>query len=401
MLHLIARLAGDRSGALALSLALSLAPLSVAALGAVDIAMVVSSREQLQDALDAAALAGARDGGDNEDVVVQVASDHLKTVMQAYQGVASYEATFKLTDSDKVVAAEGSRPVSTVVLSFVTGGPTVVRAESRVLRERAKACVIALNPTASGALSVGGSTRVTLNECSAQVNSRSAQAFDMGGSSSLTAQSVDVAGGAGSIGGTLNAPLNVGAPVVPDPLADLVIPTPRGCNRTNYAADSSERFAPAGSAPFVFCGGLHINGGTITFGPGVYIIDGGPLEINGNTKVVGQGVTFVLTGRAFAKISGGSDVTLSAPKDGPTAGVVFMQERVATGQDNTFNGGAAQRLTGGLYFPRQVVRFNGNQDTSGGGCTFLYADTISWIGDGSLSLSKCAGGLGARVRLIR
>lgn len=61
--RLLRRLRRDQGGAVALMLALSLIPLTLAGLGAVDIGRAMSAKSQLQDALDAAALAGLKDSG--------------------------------------------------------------------------------------------------------------------------------------------------------------------------------------------------------------------------------------------------------------------------------------------------------------------------------------------------
>ncbi|MDB5466587.1 MAG: hypothetical protein JWQ46_1349 [Phenylobacterium sp.] len=58
--RVLRRIAADTQGAVAMMLALSLIPISIAALGAVDLERALSAKSQLQDALDAAALAALR-----------------------------------------------------------------------------------------------------------------------------------------------------------------------------------------------------------------------------------------------------------------------------------------------------------------------------------------------------
>ncbi|WP_395671431.1 pilus assembly protein TadG-related protein, partial [Phenylobacterium sp.] len=56
----LGRLLRDRRGNVAVFTALAMLPLSLAGLGAADLASAVSGKVQLQDALDSAALAAAR-----------------------------------------------------------------------------------------------------------------------------------------------------------------------------------------------------------------------------------------------------------------------------------------------------------------------------------------------------
>lgn len=387
----------DERGAVAVSLCLSLIPLSMASLGAVDVATLYAARVELQGALDAAALAAAKDGSSSNAAAAEVGSAILAQEIGPLQQVRDMSVSFRLVGDGRIVEAEASRLVDSIIFERLLGRPMSMRVRTRAQTSGPAACVIAFNPTASKSLWVSGSFSVTLEDCSAQANSVSSTAFEMGGSSYLKATSVDVVGGAAPPGGRLEARLNTGARPAPDPFAHVARPASGGCDYNALGVNKSERF-DARSDPVVFCGGLQINGGAVTFGSGVYVVRGGPLTINGNTITRGQGVTFVLEGGATVQINGGADVKLSAPRSGPTAGILFFQERTASGAQNVFNGGATQDLEGALYFPKQAVRFNGNTQLSGG-CTTLYADTIEWIGNANLQLADCVRG-GGRVRLL-
>ncbi|HEY8573328.1 MAG TPA: pilus assembly protein TadG-related protein [Phenylobacterium sp.] len=382
---------------MAVMLGLALVPLTLASLGAVDVASLYTARAELQDSLDAAALAAAKDGAISDATAMEVGSKMLTQGVGPLAKLDDLSMSFRLTDNGRIVEAQASHKVESIVFERFTGQPMIARAKTRALTTGPSACVIAFNPTAARSLWVSGSFSVTLESCSAYANSVSNGAFEMSGSSYLQATSVEVVGGAGSLGGRLDAKLNTGARPAIDPFGNVPVPAYGGCEHNALEVTNSQRFA-AGPTPMVFCGGLQVSGGTVNFGPGIYVVRGGPLIFNGNTNIRGQGVTFLLADGATVQINGGADVKLSAPRGGATAGILFFQERVATGATNIFNGGADQDLDGALYFPKQAVRFNGNTRV-GGGCTTLYADTVEWIGNAHLQLANCARG-GGMVRLL-
>jgi len=147
----------------------------------------------------------------------------------------------------------------------------------------------------------------------------------------------------------------------------------------------------------VFCGtGLAITGGTVTFQPGIYVIDGGSVIFNGNATVNAIGVTFVLTSSTntnYPTVTINGTVTFNAvaPSTGPTAGLVFYQDRRApAGFSDTINGNSSSSIKGAIYFPSQLVRFNGNNSTDQGGCTQILADKVQFTGTVRID-SNCTG----------
>jgi hypothetical protein len=134
----------------------------------------------------------------------------------------------------------------------------------------------------------------------------------------------------------------------------------------------------------------------ITLEPGTYYIDGGDLTANAQAEIHGTGVTIVLTSSGAAgdigsvHINGNSSVSLTAPSDGPFAGLVIVQDRRAPSDGTSvFNGGASMSFGGMLYFPSQGVRFNGNNDTNALACTEIIARLVTFTGDAGFTDSGC------------
>lgn len=401
------RLADDRSGAAALLTGLLLlVAMGFVAFG-IDLGGAYTARRAAQNAADSAAFSGA--AGMMSGAANTV--DQSRAVAARYglaHGVGGVTVSVNTpptsgshTTSAQAVEVIVTRPFQRFFSVFFSRDAATIRARAvAVAGSTGEGCVVALNVAASDTLEIGGNPVVNLAGCSVYANSTDQEALSMNGKATLTAKSVELVGGYSTSGqAKITGPIHTGVPPIPDPYADVAVPTYSGCNHNGAPVNSgvTQRFTPVGGAPFVFCGGLTVNGGaTVTFDPGIYIIDGGSLIFNGGTVIRGTGVTFVLTGRsgvyATATVNGNADIQLSAPPSGPTAGLVFFQDRRAPsgGFPNIFNGGSNMIIRGAMYFPKQGVRFNGGTSLSIGGCTQILADQVDFNGNARLAID-CAG----------
>lgn len=143
LLRILRRLARDRRGAVAVTLALSLIPLSVAALGAVDLTRAVSARSQLQDALDAAALAAAKSvtaasspPSKTDNANLQAAGDaSWRQNLPASPDYAVQSKTFQFSADGKSVTGDATATVQSLIVQALLGGqPMSVAAHAEVLR---------------------------------------------------------------------------------------------------------------------------------------------------------------------------------------------------------------------------------------------------------------------------
>ncbi|QIZ79194.1 hypothetical protein HFZ77_01255 [Thalassovita gelatinovora] len=275
------------------------------------------------------------------------------------------------------------------------------------------ACILALSETASGAITVTGSTNVNLTNCVVTSNSTSSDAFSMHNSAShMTTDCVHTVGGATYTSNlTLNdcsAPKTMQAKTR-DPYADRTEPVSWGsCSsgrigRPNRSTTvSATTTHPNGMQSKRFCDGLTLKG-NVTFEPGLYIIDGGTFSVNSQSVISNQsgGVTFFLTNGADVKFNGGSTIEMDAPTSGPTSGMLFWESKYSSssghsgcgggssgsvGTSHKFNGGSSVSLQGAIYLPVSEVTFNGNSNAQNG-CTQVIADTIKFSGNSDLSVT--------------
>ncbi|ACL58700.1 conserved hypothetical protein [Methylobacterium nodulans ORS 2060] len=267
-----------------------------------------------------------------------------------------------------------------------------------------QACVLALSPAASGAVTLSGSTVVNLKGCDIASNSTAADAFLMSGSSAALS-----AGCASSVGGAVTtiqlkltqcATVKTSAPVVRDPYASVVEPAAFGtCQNSNVGTPSTSTTLtptenhPIGVKSMRFCAGLNLKG-QVTFAPGLYIIENGDMTVNGGDlnatsliTLTGSGVTFYFANGGRLRLGGNAVLNLKAPTSGPFSGILFFGSRTSAGANQVVNGTSGSTLQGAVYMPGSDVLFTGNS-ASTGGCTQVIGRTVTFSGNSSLG-STC------------
>lgn len=279
------------------------------------------------------------------------------------------------------------------------------RAVARVVGSGSTACVLALAPTASGAVTVTGSTSVDLDGCDIASNSNAGDALLMAGSSA--ALSADCAHAVGQA--VVTAELQLSdcpsvrefAPVVRDPYADVAEPAVVGqCHSRNQGSPNrTTTLSPADNHPsgvrsMRFCNGLDLRG-DVQLDPGLYIIEGGDLTINGgniessgDASLSGEGVTFFLSGTSGLRLGGNGFLSLAAPASGPFSGIVVFASPHQTGITHRITGASGSALHGAVYAPSSEVELTGNSRATDG-CTQVIGWTVTFTGNSSFR-SNCA-----------
>jgi hypothetical protein len=250
------------------------------------------------------------------------------------------------------------------------------------------ACILALDTWANDAVIFIGNPTATFTDCNVMSNSLADDSITIAGSADVTAPCIISAGGT-SVTADLTltdcaTPME-DMPQAADPYRNLPEPPiPTTCSTVPGGPPHVLKTISAGR----YCGGLNLSG-QFQLNPGVYVVDGGELRINAGADVVGDNVTFFLTNGATVHFNGTADINLSAPTSGTYAGVLAYGDRDQADANNIFNGTAASRLTGALYFPSQEVTFNGNF-SGDNGCLRLVARAIDLQGNTNFN-SNCSG----------
>jgi len=338
---------------------------------------------KLQAIADAAAYAGALEkvaGSDTPTITTAATQSATSNGLGAGTIVVNTPPLSGPNTAKKAVEVIVNQNLDRIFTSIFT--QTQVPEQARavaLITDASKACVLALNPSASQAALFSGNTSVKLTGCSVMSDSIASDAIKLQGSAALQADCLITVGGVSlSTAPTMvcKAPITKALPAA-DPFASL--PTPAATNpcQSVNSGKSSQTLQPG-----TYCSGMNIKG-TVTLSPGVYVLQGG-LSINAGAVVSGSGVTIFMSGSNTVSVNGNATVTLSAPTSGTYSGVLFYGDRTGSAAQSTFNGTANSLLTGAIYFPRQLVSYLGNFSGQNG-CTQVVADTIQWSGNSTIN----------------
>ncbi len=328
------------------------APVLLGATGlALDYTSYSGARTNLQSVADQAALSAARElklATTTPAIVQQIATDYVQGAMGAAAPSISTSvpankssATVKLTKKVKTVMPQSlGLPFATISVS--------ARA---VVTNMAPLCLLTLDTSLPQDMTISLGSNINAASCAVYSNSSDPAAINVADSSVLNSAFACTRGGyAGTPANYTNLPMT-GCPVLRDPLAARTPPPiPAACDFNNIAIKKKITTITPGR----YCGGLTIeNGSVVTALPGIYIIQNGGLVLRTNSTLTGAGVGFYLTGSATTlDFEPTTTVNLSAPINGPMAGMLIWEERQSSLKTvHQISSQNAHNLLGTLYFP--------------------------------------------------
>ncbi|HUG80715.1 MAG TPA: pilus assembly protein TadG-related protein [Bryobacterales bacterium] len=311
----------------------------------------------------------------------------------------------------------------------VSKAPVLARAVAG-MENYGEACVLALNPTAHGAITLSG-TPILDSGCGVQVNSNDTQALVANGGAVLDARPAGIAVYGQSIANGCSGSCFFPAPAsnvppardwlthVPDPTVPGSVTTVYDVTDPNNPISvSALGLSISGGTwnlqPGLYTGstgngnkvnGIVISGGVINLYPGIYFLDSG-MQISGNTiiRTVGtdglpggpdEGVmiynTTTSTNPSLSVswntigIAGTVQANLKPMTTGIYKGILFFEGRNAPALNpgHSIAGTADATYDGVLYFSRNNLIYAGTSST--GGWTGIIADTMTIVGTTVLS----------------
>ena len=382
----------DSEGSVASIFALSLVPLVGLVGAAVDYSAANRARTSLQAGLDAALLAGAKDGSTSWAATAlnsfnsNVKANAATAINPVFQltSTRAYTGTVTATVPSSFLNVLGVSGINVRVSGTVTVPPST----------GAYYCVMALNRTAQSALQLTGNASITINapKCVIQVNSNSARAVDMNGNTVIKSVENCFVGGIRTVGNSTISPApNATCKPIPDPFANYPRPTVGACDFTNYQLSGNQTVT---LQPGVYCGGMnfssHVN---VTFAPGLYIIKDGVISESGGT-FTGNGVSFFLTGyNTSLQLSGQANWRLIAPTNGPLPGfAIFLDPDGPSGlagSASSLSGQAELYFEGIVYLPKQEITVSGTASAfAPSPYTSYIGDTLRFVGNGDLVINN-------------
>ncbi|TMB16299.1 MAG: hypothetical protein E6J59_19300 [Deltaproteobacteria bacterium] len=383
---------GERGQVLATTVIAFVAICALVAVAA-DTGLFFDHRRRMQTGVDSAAMAGAEQlrraasATQIESAAFNAAATNGFTngVNGAQVAVNHPPTSGFYAGNDAFVEAVISQVRPTTFMGILGFQTATVSTRAVAGAKAGPACIYAMDPTAASAFNVNGGASVTAT-CGIVDDSSSSNAMNSsGGSSSVTATSIAVTG---NVTGCCYSPTpQTGVPPEPDPFAQRAAPVFSGCDYTKFKVTGGTKIL----TPGVYCDGIDITGGsTVTFSPGLYVLNGGGLSVSGNSTLNGTGVTFYNTASGSnaykpVSISGGTIGTLSAPTSGPMEAMLFFQDRgIRSSQTNTISGGSTLNLAGAVYFLTTPLNFSGNS-SGDADYTILVASLITFTGASRLN----------------
>ena len=358
-------------------------------------------QRQLQNAADAAAYSAAAQMAQGRGTAAATTAAAEATARSGFTLTPSVSAPPTMgafagdTDAVEVGMTLSIEPMFT---SLFRDEPVQIRARA-VARAAGKrpSCVLALNPSAGGAVSFSGSAEVKLSGCDIASNSLAHDAMDFSGSTEVVADCVSAAGGLDGEVGKLTltdcAHAFENARVAPDPFADRTLPVTGWCDPTYEAQfESTTATIDPGTICQMGTSGNSITiHGSITLNPGTYIFDGVDLNVNAGATLEGQYVTLVFKHGGSIDINGNATIKLSAPMAAadPMRGIVLFGDPADTTVLHKLNGSSAEAFQGAIYFPGSDVQYSGGTASNPVVCTLLIADEIEFTGNSYFG-SNCA-----------
>jgi Flp pilus assembly protein TadG len=370
MLHALQRFLHLEQGAAAIVFGVA-APLLVGVAGiAVDYARFTNTQSELQGLADGAAVAAAKglsvasmDGITAKGAVESYVQGNAANI--AWQkGKNGIEVTAKVDQKNNTVEVELSKKWSPMLAHVLTGKittPVVVSSTAKMVGT-GKICMIALREHANKALHVLKNATLIADGCAVYSNSTHSHSIWIDNNGSVTAKLICAAGGVKYKKSTSVKPsVTEDCPPIPDPLADRPAPPSDICPKSATKLVINNQVTTL--SPGTYCGGLEITGNSdVTFMPGDYIIKDGPFVVTDTSKIRGENTGFYFTGsNAVLKFDDKTSVELTAPKQGPLAGLLFFEDRNAAKNNvHIINSDDARVLLGTIYFPKGTLRVSAN-----------------------------------------
>lgn len=383
-------------GNFAVITAIAMVPIMVGVAGAIDFVSINNKAEKLQNSLDVSGLAiGTKYySGMTKDELTRLGRDFFDSnLVHDRTDAGDLIYNDQLTGFDATATTSGDSSYIEVTSTIQQQGMignidwhTARRAVVKVAPGQ-PACVLALDPHASPAVKLQGSTKVVLDGCVIAANSDASDSVSRGGSAQVAAECVTTVGGTSGLTG-YSTKLECGIPrekqyASLDPLANVVPPAYSACQ--NVSGGKAKTLSPG-----TYCKAIS---GDVTLNPGTYILRGGEIKLGGNGRLTGTGVTiFLMEGAQFTS-NANEVINLSPPSSGPYAGITIYQEKANT-KEVKVNGGSGSNVTGFIYAPGAPVFYAGNSDMSGSGqCIRIVANTVEMTGNSSVR-SNCEAELG-------
>jgi Flp pilus assembly protein TadG len=389
----IAHFRDDRRGVIVLKLALALPVVMMLIGSSIDHLRYIRMRAMLQSAVDAAALAAAK-----ELSLTDTRYESLPSVAQAVvtrqiavrggdKGSAAPTVTTAVSNDPIEVEVNAEQKFDAAfgdVFSFKAGN-VEARAVARVIG-KPNICVLALNPQEGGAISLEQKAHVTGQNCAVYSNSAHNNGLKSKNNAILTATFICTRGGREGGPGNFNPDPLIDCPSFEDPLAGRPEPAVTACDPKKPVRIVTDTTLDPGT----YCGLEILGGAKVTLRDGVFVFRDKPLIVKDGGAILAEGAGLFFTGDgAYFKFERRSTVSLKAPTAGPMAGLLVFASRAQSGSQ-TFEilSDDARVLLGTIYVPKGELRVDATSPVADQSAyTAIVADKMRLYGGPHLVLN--------------
>lgn len=327
--------------------------------GVIDYANSVRIRTALQAVADGAALSAAK-----ELRLSRTSNDNVLAAAEGYAHDALPYAKDLLvsggiTETSDGVTVNLTQRVPLILPPSINLLPGTVSAKAEAKAYGgAPMCLLGLDPEGDEVVHVSDAG-ISAPECTVQANSSSPHALKVNAYGRISAATICTGGGVKNEGGTLDPAVKLDCPKAEDPLAGRPAPPVGGCDY-----DDKRVIGFAVLQPGVYCKGLRITTAYVQLNPGIYIIKDGPLLVENGSQLRGQNVGFFFTGTdARFTIDPFTVISLTAPKNGTMAGLLFYEDRKNDPVRFEMFSLNAPVLLGTFYLPKSELQIGTLTDT--------------------------------------
>ncbi len=331
----------NRRGGVALTFTLASPVLFGLVGGGIDYARLVARRSQLQNAVDAGALAGGN--------ALKLASSNAASVKGVTEQIIVTNAptpannplaiTVTVADDKTSVFARAEDRVSLTFGRFLGLSNQTVAAQAKVtIVGKMRLCMLTLDPGAPGAFNLQKNAQVTALGCSLYSDSLSNNGMVGGANAMARADTICSAGGYSGARANFSPPPQTECPVIQDPLQGRPTPPIGSCATLPFPFN----LLPLGKMPSIdkdvvlepgtYCAGLTIKkNAVVTLKPGIYVFKDGPLIVKDNATLTGADVGLYFAGdKAGLLFDKKTTISLSAPTTGVMAGMLMSEQTSLT-----------------------------------------------------------------------
>lgn len=378
----------SRSGQITTIVAVLAVPMAMGVGMAVDFSRASTARAQMQAALDAAVIAGAKDGSSSWTTTA------ARTFTGALvSGVTISSKTFALDSSGNYGgSAQGSLATSFAGLFSLSSLSIKVSATAVKPVTGNKVCILLLSSSASPGLLLNGGANLNAPNCEVDVKSTGNPAATFNSNTTFTTLKTCVQGMNVLDNGGSHASLAKGCTTTTDPFAGT-LPSPSSSTCTSSGLNFNGGNVTL--SPGTYCSGINFNGTTtLTLDPGVYVIKSGNWNFNGGT-FSGSGVTFYFADSSYIQFNGTTTLSLSAPTSGTYANLLMYEASGLPTSSFTVNATNGATISGLIWLPSRNLTLNAGAGATSNNLTMvldtLIMNTVNWTISSSSKAIASAG----------